>query len=179
MPYFLARRPLLLILLSPLFRHLVLVAPSVDPASLFAVAIPRHFAPDPCVYLLGREYGPVAVEWVETNSPGLGRFVRTLERLFARVGPVALLVSPDVVMSTLAGAARVPFPLFIFMNLVGTVGTVVVARWFGHVLDVPIHALVAYFQTHLVVVTAASVLVVLLLNGWSRRKTPADEPSGE
>lgn len=169
MPYFLARRPLLLIALSPLFRHIVLVAPSVDAASLFAVAVPRHFAVDPFVYLLGRDYGPVAVQWVEANTPGVGRFVRKLERLFGKVGVLAVLISPDVVMSTLAGAARVPMPLFVVVNLVGTVGNVIVARWFGNVLDGPIHALTAFFGAHLRAVTAVSVVVVLALNAWSRR----------
>jgi membrane protein DedA with SNARE-associated domain len=172
MPYLLARKPLLLVALSPLFRHLVLAAPSLNAVSLFAVAVPRHFVVDPFVYLLGRDYGPIAVEWIETNSPGVGKLVRALERLFGKIGPVALLVSPDVVVSTLAGAARVPFPLFVVMNLVGTVATVTVARWFGNALEVQIHAIVVFFQGHLVAVTAASVLMVLAFNAWSRRKPP-------
>lgn len=179
MPYLLAEKPLLLVALSPLFRHLVLAAPSLPAASLFAVAVPRHFIVDPFVYLLGRDYGPVAIEWVEANSPGLGKLVRTLERLFGKVGAVALLVSPDVIVSTLAGAARVPFPLFVVMNLLGTVATVTVARWFGNALEAQIHALVAFFQAHLVAVTVASVLLVVALNVWPRRKTPAGEASGE
>jgi membrane protein DedA with SNARE-associated domain len=179
MPYLLAKKPLLLVLLSPLFRHLVLAAPSLSAASLFAVAVPRHFAVDPFVYLLGRDYGPVAIEWVEANSPGVGKLVRSLERLFGKVGAVALLVSPDVVVSTLAGAARVPFPLFVVMNLVGTVATVTVARWFGNALESQIHTLVAFFQAHLFVVTAASVLLIVIFNAWPRRKTHVGEASGE
>jgi membrane protein DedA with SNARE-associated domain len=173
MPYFLARKPLLLVALSPLFRHLVLVAPSVDAWSLFVVAVPRHFAVDPFVYTMGRDYGPVAVEWMEANSPGVGRLVRGLEQLFAKVGPVALIVSPDVLVSTLAGAARVPFPIFVVMNLVGTVLNVAVARWFGNALEVQIHAIVAFFQSHLVAVTLASVILVVAFNAWSRRNGEA------
>lgn len=179
MPYLLAKRPLLLVALSPLFRHLVLAAPSVPAASLFAVAVPRHFVVDPFVYLLGRDYGPVAIEWVEANSPGVGKLVRSLERLFGRVGAVALLVSPDVVVSTLAGAARVPFPLFVVMNLTGTLATVTVARWFGNALETQIHALIAFFQAHLFAVTAASALLVVIFNAWPRRKTAVDEAPGE
>lgn len=179
MPYLLARAPLVLVLLSPLFRHLVLVAPSVDAASLFAVAVPRHFLPDPFVYFLGRDYGPAAVQWAEANSPLLGRWVRWLERLFNKVGPVALLVSPDVIVSTLAGAARVPFPLFVVMNLVGTIGTVTVARWFGSALDRPIHAMVVFFQAHLAAVTLASVALVAALNWYSQRKTPQPEDGSD
>jgi membrane protein DedA with SNARE-associated domain len=169
MPWFLARHPLWLIALSPLIRHMVLVSPSVDPVSLFAVAVPRHFLPDPFVYFLGREYGPLAVEWAETNSPSLGRLVRALERLFGKVGVVALLVSPDIIVSTLAGAARVPLPLFVVFNIAGTFVTVAVARWFGDVFDREIHAIVAFFQAHLVLVTAVSVLLVVALNWYSRK----------
>lgn len=170
MPYLLARAPLVLIALSPLFRHLVLVSPVVDTASLFAVAVPRHFAPDPFVYLLGLQYGPLAVEWAENNSPLLGKTIRGLERLFAKVGPVALIVSPDIAMSTLAGVARVRFSTFVIMNLVGTVANVVVAKWFGQVLERQIQTLVAFFQSNLLAVTAASLLIFGVLNWWSTRK---------
>jgi membrane protein DedA with SNARE-associated domain len=174
MPYLLTHAPLVLVGLSPLFRHIVLVAPSVDAKSLFAVVVVRHFAPDPFMYFLGREYGPLGLAWAEANSPVVGKVARTLERLFAKVGPVALLVSPDVIVSTLAGAARVPFPVFVVVNVAGTVLTVVVARWFGDAFDRPIHVLMAFFQAHLVVVTVASVLVVVSLNWLSRNQTERD-----
>src|SRR5207244_523066 len=84
MPYLLSKAPLVLVLLSPIFRHVVLASRVVDAAPLFAVAVPRHFAPDVFVYLLGREFGKSALEWVEANSPASGKFVRLLERLFAK-----------------------------------------------------------------------------------------------
>ncbi|HVU04640.1 MAG TPA: hypothetical protein VHE30_22955 [Polyangiaceae bacterium] len=170
MPWFLTNRPLTLIALSPLFRHFVLVSPSVAAAPLFAIGVPRHFAVDPFVYLLGRDYGPAAVMWVETNSPGLGRLVRALERLFAKVGPLALLVSPDIVVSTLAGAARVSFPVFVVMNLLGTVANIVVARLFGTVLEAEITAFTTWIRAHVVVATAISVALFLAFNAWSKRK---------
>lgn len=179
MPYFLARAPLVLIALSPLFRHIVLVSPGVSLTSLLCVAVPRHFAPDPFVYLLGRDYGPVAVEWVETNSPAVGKWVRALEKVFARVGPLALLVSPDIAVSTLAGVARVRFSVFCAMNLAGTVANVIVARWFGAVLEAEIRSVVGFFQSHLLLVTAASLLVVAGLNWYSSWKREQPKRGGE
>jgi membrane protein DedA with SNARE-associated domain len=176
MPYLLARAPLVLVLLSPVFRHLVLVSPSVGALPLFLVAVPRHFLPDPFMYFLGREYGPLAVEWAEANSPSTARMVRQLEKLFAKVGPAALLVSPEVLVSMLAGAARVPFPLFVAFNLIGTVLNVFVARWFGDVFERQIHAITGFFRGHVAVVTAVSVAVVLALNWYSRRNTATEEP---
>jgi membrane protein DedA with SNARE-associated domain len=175
MPYLLAKKPLLLVLLSPLFRHIVLVSPSVDAASLFAVVVPRHFAPDPFVYVIGREFGTAAVDWVEVNSPFVGKIVRGLERAFARAGFLVLLVSPDIVVSTLAGVAGVPWPLFVVANIAGTFVTVAVARYFGDVLDVPIRAMTAFFSAHLAAVTVASVLVVSALNWYYRKREPESE----
>jgi membrane protein DedA with SNARE-associated domain len=180
MPYLLARHPLVLVALSPLFRHLVVAAPRVDPVPFFLVAVPRHFLPDPFVYLLGREFGHLAIEWVEGNSPFTGKVVRALERLFARVGPIALLVSPDVVVSTLAGAARVRFPLFVVFNVLGTFITVFVARWFGDVFEKSIAGMVRYFEAHLWLVTVVSVLLVLAFNWYtSRQKAPEHAEDAE
>jgi membrane protein DedA with SNARE-associated domain len=168
MPYLLSKAPLVLVLLSPIFRHLVLVSRSVEAAPLFAVAVPRHFAPDVFVYLLGREFGATALEWVEANSPGSGRFVRLLERMFAKAGFLVLLLSPDLVVSTLAGITRLSPVVFVVANIAGTIALVAVARYFGDVFDGPIRTLLAFFQTHLVVVTAASVCFVLLVNWYFR-----------
>lgn len=168
MPYFLAKAPLVLVALSPLFRHLVLVSRSVGALPLFAVAVPRHFAPDIFVYFLGREYGDAAVEWVEINSPMSGKLVRWLERLFAKAGVLVLLVSPDIIVSTIAGVAGLPLPVFIAANIAGTFATVAVARYFGDVLDAPIRVLLAFFRAHLFAVTLASVLLVVLLNWYNR-----------
>jgi membrane protein DedA with SNARE-associated domain len=172
MPYLLAKAPLALVALSPLFRHVVLVSRVVDAVPLFAVAVPRHFAPDIFVYLLGREFGKAALEWVEANSPSSGKFVRLLERLFAKAGVLVLLVSPDLIVSTLAGIARLPPALFVVANVAGTVGMVAVARYFGDVFDGPIRAMLAFFQAHLALVTAGSVLLVVVLNWYLKRREP-------
>jgi membrane protein DedA with SNARE-associated domain len=179
MPYLLARRPLVLVALSPLFRHLVLAAPRVDAAAFFAVAVPRHFLPDPFVYLLGREYGHLAFEWAGGNATRSGKLVRTMERAFAKVGPFALLVSPDVIVSTLAGAAKVPIPLFVVFNIAGTFGTVFVARWFGDAFGEGIAKVVRFFEANLVTVTLVSFLLVIAFNWYSRRRTPADAEKGD
>lgn len=176
MPFFLSRAPLALVALSPLFRHLVLVSRTVDPALLFAIAVPRHFAPDIFVYFLGREYGIAALEWVEANSPASGKFARLVERLFARFGVLLLLVSPDLIVSTLAGIARLPLAVFVLGNLAGTIAMVAVAKYFGDVFDAPIRTVLAFFQAHLFAVTAVSVLLVLVLNWYSRSAKPTNDP---
>jgi membrane protein DedA with SNARE-associated domain len=100
----------------------------------------------------------------------MGRIVRFLERLFAKVGVIALLVSPDVVVSTLAGAAGVSPALFVVFNVAGTFVTVFVARWFGAAFEKEILAILAFFEAHLVFVTLASIAFVVLMNQLSRRQ---------
>jgi membrane protein DedA with SNARE-associated domain len=175
----LAKAPLALIALSPLFRHLVLVSPSVDALSLFAVGVPRHFLPDPIVYFMGRDYGPVAIQWMEVNSPGAGKLVRGVERLFAKVGPVALLVSPDLIVSTLAGAAKVRLSVFLTFNVLGTIGTVGVARWFGKALQGPIETLTRFVKEHLVEVTIASLVLFAVIQWLTTRRRGASPGGAE
>ena len=175
--YFLTRSPLTLVALSPVFRHLVMVSPNVDTWALFAVGVPRHFAPDPFVYFLGRDYGPAAIEWVESNNPSAARMMRALEKLFAKVGPFALLFYPDLLVSTLAGAAKVPLPVFVVFNLLGTIGTVAVAKFFGIWLTEEIAVLMAFLQRNLLAVTVASVILVLFINWWTRRGNEAPSDS--
>jgi membrane protein DedA with SNARE-associated domain len=149
----------------------------VDTWALFAVGAPRHFAPDPFVYFLGRDYGPAANDWVEGNNPSAGRMMRGLEKLFAKVGPFALLVYPDLLVSTLAGAAKVPLPVFIVFNLLGTIGTIAVAKFFGLWLTEEIATLMGFLQRNLLAVTVVSILLVIGINWWSRRGNEAPSDS--
>jgi membrane protein DedA with SNARE-associated domain len=174
MPALVTKAPLVLIAMSPLFRHLVLVAPSVDTVSLFAVGLPRHFLPDPFMYLLGRDYGPAAIDWVETNSPMAGRMLRTLEAIFAKIGVFALLIWPDLLFSTFAGAARVPVGQFVVFNVLGTIGTIGVAKFFGTWLTVEIGMVTGFFGRHLVPVTIASIVIIALLSWRSKRGQTED-----
>lgn len=173
MPVLLTKSPIALIAISPVFPNLVLASPSVDTWLLYAVGVPRHFAPDPFMYFLGRDFGPAAIEWIEHNSPSNARLVRGAEKLFSKVGVFALLVFPELVVSTLAGAAKIPFPVFVVFNVLGTVATITVAKFFGVALEQEIAALTAFFKQNLVVVTVAFVAFFALLNWWSNKKSGA------
>ena len=76
--------PLLLIALSPISRHLVLVAPTVDPALFVAVALGRRLAfYIPC-FLLGRNLGDAALTWLDARFRGAARFIQWLDQIFQR-----------------------------------------------------------------------------------------------
>lgn len=97
--------PLLLIALSPLGRHLVLVAPVVDPAAFLAVLATRRLAFYLTCFHLGRALGPLGIPWIEARAARLGVFVRWLERLFARASHLVVLVMSGPTVSALAGIA--------------------------------------------------------------------------
>ena len=170
--------PLLLVACSPVLRNLILVASRVDVVWLFAVVVPRHYLPDPFFYLLGRQCGHLAIEWVERNSPVSGRAARLLERLFAKIGPVALLILPDPVMSTLAGAAKVPFATFTVFNLLGTIGYVILARRVGDALAKPIAAFITFLGAHWIAATAVIVVATVLWSSRGRREVPETPDKG-
>jgi membrane protein DedA with SNARE-associated domain len=102
--------------------------------------------------------------------------MRGLEKLFAKVGPFALLIYPDLLVSTLAGAAKVPLHVFVVFNLLGTLGTIAVAKFFGIWLTDEIATLMAFLQRNLLAVTVVSILLVIGINWWSRRgnEVPSD-----
>src|SRR5215210_2038139 len=67
-PTLLTHHPLWLLAIDSRTRHLVLVAAkSVDVEWFFVIGLMRLIASDPLFYLLGREYGEVALRWTEEN----------------------------------------------------------------------------------------------------------------
>jgi membrane protein DedA with SNARE-associated domain len=81
-----------------------------------------------------------------------------------------------LIVSTLAGVARMPVTIFVVANIAGTIAMVAVARYVGDVFDAPIRAILAFFQAHLMPVTVASVLIVLFLN-WYFKNPKSDPPA--
>jgi hypothetical protein len=66
--YLVEHAPLLLIALSPLGRHFVLTAPSLDPVPFVAVGTLRRLAFYVSCFYLGRALGPVALVWIEARA---------------------------------------------------------------------------------------------------------------
>ena len=113
--YLVNHYPLLLIAISPLGRHLVLVAPIVDPWAFLAVSVGRRMLFYLPSFYLGRALGPLGIPWIEARAARFGRFVRWMERLFARASHAVVLLMVGPTVSVLAGIsgmrAAVFFPL--------------------------------------------------------------------
>jgi membrane protein DedA with SNARE-associated domain len=154
--------PLLLIVLSPVNRHLVLVAPTVHPALFLGVAIARGLLSCLVGFQLGRLVGKPGLRWLDGNSPGMGRFVRWAERLFERSAPVAILVFPNLIVSLLAGISGMGSRPLLGLAFVGlTLRMLAIlgfALWFREEIAWLLHA----FDRYWIPITLALVALVVL-----------------
>jgi membrane protein DedA with SNARE-associated domain len=165
--------PLLLIGLSPIGRHLVLVAPTVNPFAFIAVGATRRLLFYLASFHLGRALGPAGLEWLERRWARAGRFIRWLERLFAFAPRTAVFFLPGPAMSTIAGtsgmAPRV-FTLIAAGGLVLRMVTIIyLAEWFRE----PIEWLLAWVEVYWVPGTIVLVTGIAIHQyvRWRRRRS--------
>ncbi len=165
--------PLLLIALSPIGRHLILVAPTVDPVAFVAVAsIRRLLFYLPCFHL-GRTLGPEALVWIEVRAARTGRFVRWLERLFQRASRAVVFALPGPGMSTIAGVSGMPLRVFLPLVSAGLVVRMVLVVAVGEALRAPIERVLAlideYWIPGTVLLVAGVALYQWRMRRWERR----------
>jgi membrane protein DedA with SNARE-associated domain len=165
-PALVARHPLLLIILESRNRNLIL-AREVDFLPFLLVATFRRMLTDPLYYLLGKYYGDRAVRWLEVKA-GMGSYARLMEKVFQKAGPIAVFFFPGAIVCAMAGVVGMPFPLFIALNIAGTICAVVALKLFGDAVASPVEAVVGFFDRNIVVTTAASVVLVAL-SIWAGR----------
>ncbi|MCS6899654.1 MAG: hypothetical protein RMJ98_08130 [Myxococcales bacterium] len=177
-PSLLIHAPLVLVALSPLGRHLLLASPQIEALPFFAVAVPRMFAVDPFMYLLGRDYGELALAELTARLGGAGRVVLWLDRAARRGSWLLVLLWPDPLVCTLAGVSRLHPVLFVVLNLVGTVGALTLVRLSGDALAGPLGWVRNFLADNMLTTTAVSALVVLVVASlrWAAQRTPGEEP---
>lgn len=165
--YLVNHYPLLLIALSPLGRHLVLVAPIVDPVAFVGVAVLRRMAFYLACFQLGRALGPTGVVWLEVRAARFARFVRWVERLFARWSRTVVLLGTGPTVSALAGMSGMPLQLYTGLALVGLVVRMLLLLAFAEMLREPIEWLLALIDEYWVPGTALLVAGTLAYQ-WRR-----------
>ena len=164
--------PLLLIALSPLGRHLVLVAPAVDPVAFVAVAVGRRMIFYlPCFHL-GRALGPAGITWVEARAARFGYFIRWLERLFARASHLVVFAMAGPTVSGLAGIAGMRAAVFVALASLGLVARMLLLLYFADWLRAPIESVRALIYEYWVPGTGVIVAFVALRR-WRRRNATA------
>ncbi len=166
--YLVNHYPLLLIALSPLGRHLVLVAPTVHPAAFMVVAVVRRMLFYLTCFHLGRGLGPAAIPWIEARAARFARFVRWLERLFSRAPHAVVFLMTGPTVSALAGISGMRAGVFAALAVPGLVLRMLVVLSFAEWLRQPIEALLALIDEYWVPGTALLVAGIAA-HQWRRR----------
>jgi len=169
-PLLVVKAPLLLVALAPDGRHVALVAARVDPVLLTSITVLRRALYSVGVYGLGAAYGDVAVSWIEGRARRLGKALRALERIFARVGAVLLLVIPFLSVCVLAGASRTRFIVFLPALIAGHFIWVFTTIWLGTRFAAQAQAVVDFFSERLLVSTLVCVALVAAYQFVTRRR---------
>lgn len=156
----------LLIALSPVNRFLLLSANHLDAWQYYGIGLARHRFPDPFFFLLGHFYGAAALRWAAEGSPLAQKLVgsdgRGLEDPAHRkiLYPLALLI-PNNYVSLLCGAARIPVPAFIALNITGTIGRLILCDALAVMLEDEIADLATWIGANQKWITIVSVVLVL------------------
>jgi membrane protein DedA with SNARE-associated domain len=166
--YLVNHYPLLLIALSPLGRHLVLVAPIVDPLAFIAVALVRRMAFYLVMFHLGRALGPAGITWVEDRAVHFGRFVRWVERLFSRASHVVVFVMAGPTVSALAGISGMRTGVFLGLATPGLVVRLLIVLGFAEWLRQPIEWLLELIDEYWIPGTVVLVAGMAIYQ-WRRR----------
>lgn len=171
-PYLLVESPLLLVAISPAAHHVVLAAASVDPSALLLVATLRRALTGVGAFGLGAVFGPRAVGWVARRRPGIGPWLSSIEKGFARFGVMLLCVAPTPTLAFFAGVAARPLRRVLPALLFGHTLWNCAAYYLGDALASRSQRLVAFLGEHLLVSTLLCVAFVgsqLLLRRLSGR----------
>lgn len=154
------RHPLLLILLSPRNRNLALTTIQLDALSYYTVGFFRLVFSDPFYYLLGFWYGDRAIAWTERRSRSYGPFIRDGERFFRKAAYPLVFLAPNNIICSLAGATGITPPVFLALNISGTVTRLVVIRTLGATFESPISGVVEIIGRYRTPILIASAVLV-------------------
>lgn len=169
LPALLTHSPLGLLALSPLYRHMVLVATRVDFLPYMLVGVPARLLGSLLGYVVGVCYGERSIVWMEQRWPRLARFVRMLERWFELpVAPLILFAWPGPLFCSLAGAAGMPAWLFLVLATLGQALQLAIAYHLGEVLAPWLDPIVVFFRDYTLSATLIGVLLAVLYYRWRK-----------
>lgn len=170
--YLVGHYPLLLIALSPLGRHLVLVAPNVNPFALIGVIVVRRMLFYVASFQLGRALGPAGIPWVEQRAARFGQFVRWMERLFARAPRLVVLCLTGPTVSALAGMSGMRMRTYVPLALASLVIRVIIVVSFAEWMREYLEIILAWINEYWLPGTIAMVAGVAIYR-WRRPRASA------
>jgi membrane protein DedA with SNARE-associated domain len=168
--YLVNNYPLLLIALSPIGRHLILVASIVDPIAFICIGVTRRLAFYLGSFYLGRALGGSGITWLRVRAARAAHFVAWLQRLFRRAPHAAVLLLPGPAMSTLAGMSGMHPGAFFFLAVLGLFFRRLIIVSVAEQLREPIEALLAFVEEYWKEGTVVMVILVSIFR-WHQRRS--------
>lgn len=168
-PFLLVEAPLLLVALSPIARHVLMVAPMVDFLPLLAVVVVRRQLACIVAYFVGETYGEQALWFAERRRPRLSRWMRRVASWFDRASIPLLIVAPNLT-ALLAGSSRMRFGLFLPASMLGQLWVAVATYYLGDSLRDYIAPAIAFVRDHTASLTLSTVLLVGVRQWLRHRK---------
>ena len=166
--------PLIFIALNARNRNLVLASPFLDPVSYYVTGLVRLLLSDPLFFLLGIWYGDAAVRWMEQKSPTYGGMLRSAEGWFSKAAYPLIALAPNNFICLFAGAAGISVPVFLVLNIGGTLARLWLLRWFGDIFSKPLGAFSGFVTDHRIPVLVVSVSIVAFTI-WNERRRGGGE----
>ena len=161
--------PLWLLGLNSSNRYLLLTSIITSAPPYVAVAMTRLLAPDPLFYILGFAYRERALGWARNVFRGMDAFFDMFEQDqngFKRILDVAVLIAPNNPVCLLAGVAAMPIRKFIALNVIGTLGRILLMRALGLVFEDEIRDLLDVVGRYQRWLTLASLVGVAGYVAW-------------
>jgi membrane protein DedA with SNARE-associated domain len=146
------------------------VANQVDAVPYFVIGTLRLTLADPLFYLLGYWYGEAALSWVERQSGTVGRLLRVLERFFSKASYPLVFLAPNNYICLFAGASRMTPPVFLVLNVSGTITRLVLLRFLGDALEDPLDSLLDFISRNQLRLTLLTIGLVVAQAAWDQRK---------
>jgi membrane protein DedA with SNARE-associated domain len=171
--------PVALLVLSPKLRWLFLASPNVDAHWYYAIPLLRATAVLATYFLLGRWFGDRALRWAESRSGQGLRPVLWIERKFHRARVPVTFLFPGSVAAMLAGSDAMPVPLFFATALTSVTLRIWAVRALADVFRRPLLGVLDWIAAYQLVLTVASIAIVLAWAAWSSRRGVGPEESPE
>lgn len=171
-PYLVINYPLLLVGISPLSRHMILVAPVVGPWWLLLVGGARLLIFTALAYLLGRTLGEPGLSWLDQRADKTARFVRWLERFFQRWSYFAVFVFPLGAMACVAGVARMRPVGFFICAISGIAFRLSLFAWLASSIREPLMIVLEFIRTYQLPATGLCVVSVAAYQFFKWRRQP-------
>lgn len=161
--------PIGLLALNSSNKYLLATSVSSSLLPFVVVGTVRLLLPDPLFYAIGYLYGDRALHWARDVFPGSKQLIEQVhadDGVIRSVLNVLVVVAPNNLVCLIAGVTRFPVRRFVVLNVVGTVGRVLLMRWIGLLFEDQIESLldvVARYQQWFLI---GSIVLVVAYVAW-------------